>query len=651
MRLPSVANLCVSVILLTHAPMAWAATEAAGGLFDPAQHMRVADVTAGMKGYGLTVFSGHTIERFELNVIGVQKNFNPKEDVVLIRCLGERLEHSGVVAGMSGSPIFLIDAEGKERMIGALAYGWPLSKDPIAGVQPIEYMLDLPTTPTTAPATGPSKTTDASRLRWSVEEAIMLPGMTAPPRGYPLQSWDVFAPNPAGPGPVAASHLTPLTTPLMVGGISQADLSVIAPLLGAHGLVPLQSGGGGSGNAEDAKNVRIERGSSLAVPLATGDVDLTALGTCTEVLGDRVYGFGHPFNGEGAVNLPMASGFVTSVIPTLAVSFKLGGMTGIVGTLATDQSVGIAGQLGASPKMIPVDVQVAYADGSRPRDFHFEIVAHPRFTPLLGTMVLNAALSGQRSLPVHHTLDMAFTIDFANGRSITVDNTAVNSSPADLFYELGSPMLAASENPFERVMVKKISGKLMVTPEARDAQLLDVNVPRTRYLPGETIKAFVTYRPFRSAEAVLPIEMPIPADLPDGTYSLSVSDWQTYLNDERTNEPFRFTAESADQVFAVLKELADVRRNALYVRLLRRADGVAVGRTAMPRLPSSRRQVLIDAGRSNTTAFVSSSVRAVPSRYVFSGQANFEIVVDRNARTDRDPKEKAPARPTTGAAK
>src|SRR5437763_161052 len=113
-------------------------------LFDPARHMRISEVKPGMKGYGLSVFSGTKIEKFDVEVVSVLKNFNPKYDVVLINCKGQNLEHTGAIAGMSGSPVFLKDDQGRDRMIGAFAYGWPLTKDPMAGVQPIEYMLTLP---------------------------------------------------------------------------------------------------------------------------------------------------------------------------------------------------------------------------------------------------------------------------------------------------------------------------------------------------------------------------------------------------------------------------------------------------------------------------------------------------------------------------
>ncbi len=251
-------------------------------LFDPARHMRVAEVRPGMKGYGLSVFSGTKIE---VEVISVLKNFNPKTDVVLIKFGGDNLEHNLAIAGMSGSPIYLFDDSGKARMIGAFAYGWQLQKDPIAGVQPIEYMLKLPEslgvsasqpsdsydTPQALPlgpgdSSGKAKQQSAGPVRWSLSDTVLLPGMKTPPINYPLAEFGRMTPNPklfsAGDD---ASRLMPLATPLMVGGLSPRVLSEMAPLFRAYGLMPMQAGGGGSGEKSDAA---IEPGSVLGVPLA-----------------------------------------------------------------------------------------------------------------------------------------------------------------------------------------------------------------------------------------------------------------------------------------------------------------------------------------------------------------------------------------------
>ena len=212
--------------------------------------MRVSEVKPGMKGYGLSVFSGTKIERFDVQVISVLKNFNPKYDVVLINSSGHNLEHTGAIAGMSGSPIFLKDDQGRERMVGAFAYGFPMAKDPIAGVQPIEYMLNLPTTRPADPTLAGAATVDTKqttegekKIVWPLREAILLPGMKRPPRNFPLAGRSSLAPNPMLGGNMDSStELRPLVTPLMTSGVSSKVLEEFAPLFEAYGFHLLQSG-------------------------------------------------------------------------------------------------------------------------------------------------------------------------------------------------------------------------------------------------------------------------------------------------------------------------------------------------------------------------------------------------------------------------
>ena len=176
----------VMCLALAIAPLSRA--ESQPSTFDSSRYMRVSEVNPGMKGYGLSVFSGTKIERFDVQVISVLKNFNPKYDVVLINSSGHNLEHTGAIAGMSGSPIFLRDDQGRERMAGAFAYGFPMAKDPIGGVQPIEYMLNLPTTLPADPTLAGAATVDTKqttegekKIVWPLREAILLPGMNCPP--------------------------------------------------------------------------------------------------------------------------------------------------------------------------------------------------------------------------------------------------------------------------------------------------------------------------------------------------------------------------------------------------------------------------------------------------------------------------------------
>jgi hypothetical protein len=619
--------------------------------FDSTRYMHVAEVKEGMTGYGLSVFQGTRIERFEVKVISVLHNFNPKYDVILIACQGPYLEHTGIIAGMSGSPVYLKDDLGRYRMIGAVAYGWGLSKDPVGGVQPIEYMLQLPDNPV-PPATAPARSSQtpahadaagAPMARWSLEDVARPgPSLKHTPNALAAQ-------NRLG-GDDAAPHLEPLATPLMTAGISQNLLEQFRSDLGDYGLVALQAGtGGGATTAPATQPARLEPGSVLAVPLLTGDADMTAIGTCTEVDGDRVYGFGHcfdaaraiggegqgPGNGEGPVSLPMGAGQIDGVIANLSSSFKLGALTKISGTLLADQTVGIAGRLGAGPAMAAMDLKVVYADASRQATtYHFNIAQHPKITPIIATMAVGAALTGVRDLPLYHTLDYDLQLEFANAEHLHLANSSVNVNVLDLFNEIGLPIAAADDNPFDRVPLSRLSGTITLTPMARQATILSVSVPRLKYRPGETAKIFVNYRPFRAAEAVMSVDFELPRDLPNGIYQLWISDAQTYLQLEEQSRPFRFTAQSIQELFAVLHDVTSIRHDALYVQLHQQADGVAIGHTAMPHLPSSRRQVLLGAGLSDTTPFISSTLKVVPTSMVMSGMATFNLTIDREAKVD-----------------
>ncbi|MGD1275780.1 MAG: hypothetical protein ABR964_00985 [Tepidisphaeraceae bacterium] len=607
-------------------------------LFDPARHMHVSEVKPGMKGYGMTVFQGTRIEKFDVEVIGVVKNFNPKYDVVLIRCKGDFLEHTGAIEGMSGSPIFLYDEGGRARMIGAFAYGWPLCKDPLAGVQPIEYMLSLPTNEPGAGAEAASPNAPAG-------DGSQAAGRVAPPR-WSLD--DLPAPWGHGPGQKPAAdgasyrspwtgqeiRLQPLATPLMAGKISAAALARIAPTLSGLGFFPVQAGvGGGQGTANDPPPP-LEPGSVLAVPILTGDLELTAIGTCTERIGDRIFGFGHPFLSEGRVALPMGSGSIAATVANLETSFKLGFLSKATGTLTADQTVGVSGRVGPPAPMVPVEIHVVYADRSIDQTYHFSAAVHPKLTPVIASAAVAVAMTGDKSLPEFHTVDYELTLDFENGQSVHIANTSVNEGPEAVVNDVLMTLTATTDNPFQEVPLRRLLGTVRVTADAREAQIISVMVPRSKYEPGETVKGYVSYQPFRAQESILPLELKLPRDLANGDYQFTVSDWSHYLDDERAASPFEFTANNVGEMFAVLKDVASIHRNALYLRLVRRADGMAVGRTAMPRLPSSQRQVLMGSGRSDITPFVSSTVLVVPTDLVMNGSADFTLTIEKHGKVE-----------------
>src|SRR6185312_7006380 len=228
-------------------------------------------------------------------------------------------------------------------------------------------------------------------------------------------------------------QLQPLTTPLMTSGMSPVMLKLAEPLFRAYGMTALQAGGSGGSDATTDAPAKLEPGSVLAVPLLTGDMDMTAIGTVTEVIGNLVFGFGHSFNNEGYVSVPMGAGRINGVIPNMQTSFKLGSLTREVGSLTTDQSVGVSGLVGRSAPTIPLEFHVSYADGSAPRTYKFQAAVHSKFTPMLAGLALGAAITGPSELPQYNTVEYQLKLQFANGQTVKIANTAVNANMQELF--------------------------------------------------------------------------------------------------------------------------------------------------------------------------------------------------------------------------
>jgi hypothetical protein len=432
----------------------------------------------------------------------------------------------------------------------------------------------------------------------------------------------------------------------MAAGISSSLLRRYERHFAALGMTLMQ--GGAAGGADPANDAPIAPGSVVVAPLLVGDADLHANGTCTEVLGDRVFAFGHPFNNEGAISIPLAGGAVDAVVASLDSSFKIASMGRLHGELKADETAGVAGQLGAAPDLVPINVRVRRSGRSEPAEFNFRAVRHARFLPILTAMSMEAALLGDSELPQYNTVEYDATLRFEDGRRVTMRNVDANVTPQELLFSIASPLGVAADNPFARVMPSRVEAELRVTAEPKLAQLIHAQLPRARFRPGERVEAFVAYRPFRGAEAYMPVTIDLPRDLPDGPYTVVVGDWERHLTDEAAAKPFRFTAENVDEMFEILRDISGVRRDAIYVRLLRQPDGVAVGRVAMDLLPSSRRQVLLGAGRSNVTPFVSSSVQVIRTPFVMRGSTELSIRVERRAKVESGPHKATPSTKPAG---
>ena len=295
-----------------------------------------------MKGVGRTVMKGTKIETFQAEVLGVLKNTSPGRDMVLCRLSGLNLEKTGVIAGMSGSPVYI---DGK--LLGAVAYAWAFGKEPIAGVTPFSQMHGfveafekrdhgrvgpMPPTPH-RPAPAAHASTAASSTP------------SPSPHGFDEPQADGRRPVDDAAADAAGRHRLHAAQP----GAAAANSC------GGTGLVPMQGGGvGRQASPTRRRTSTLEPGGPLSVALITGDFDLSGIGTVTHIEGDRVYGWGHPFMGLGACEFPLMTGYIHTIYPRQTVSFKMGSPLRTVGVINADVSTCIAGWLGRKPDLLPV---------------------------------------------------------------------------------------------------------------------------------------------------------------------------------------------------------------------------------------------------------------------------------------------------------
>ena len=341
------------------------------------------DVKPGMRGTGKTVFSGNQIEEFQVEILGVLENIGPKESLILARLSGGPLEHTGVMQGMSGSPVYI---DGK--LLGAVAMAFPYAKDPIAGIRPIEQMIRVGTASGAAPL---------QRASISLEDRDLTRVLPKP------------QPSLAG-----EARLVDIATPVAFGGFSRGTLETFAPQLRALGLEPRQGITAGAdigprmGNPADLKP-----GSMISVQLMAGDLSVGADGTLTHIEGNRVYAFGHRFLAVGSTALPFARSEVITLLPNLNTSFKLSTAKEWMGTIDQDRDTAIAGELGRRAPMVPVSIGISR--GARQiESYRMQMVNDPLLSPLLIQMAVFSAIDATERSVGASSIRVSGQIEFQN---------------------------------------------------------------------------------------------------------------------------------------------------------------------------------------------------------------------------------------------
>jgi hypothetical protein len=594
----------------------------------PDAYWNVDDLRPGMKGVGRTVMKGTKVEPFQAEVLGVMKNTSPGRDMVLCRLSGLNLDKTGVIAGMSGSPIYI---DGK--LMGAVAFAWPYGKEPIAGVTPFSQMHGF---------------VEAFERRDLAEQSKPVRvGLKSPVRAggksfdavTVSQSFDA----PEKPKDEDGLFLVPLQTPLAATGFTPHALSLLRDRVKGYGMLPMQGGGTTARVAEEEKNAVLEPGGPLTVAMITGDFDLSGIGTVTHIEGNRIYGWGHPFMSLGACEFPAMTGYIHTVYPRQTVSFKMGSPLKAVGVINADVSTGIAGWVGRKPDMLPVRMTVRNGSDEEPRTFNVEVARQRSLLANLVYTALTNSVDTEGDLPEELTAEMTCRIEIEGRAPIVVKDTFSGSSysggraPQALYNPIGSIIHQLSYNTYKQLRLTRVECETALRPGRVSADIEAVELDADTYAPGETVKATAYLRPYKGQRQRVPVSLKLPADMPEGAYSVQVCDDVTNARLDLRDNPTLYNPQNVDQLFAALKVQTDAKRTNLVMRVPVAAAGVALDGKALPSLPPSMVAILGQSRRSGAQTMGGALVARAGTEWVVQGSETAKFVVAKNKKTTETP--------------
>jgi hypothetical protein len=583
----------------------------------------VDEVRPGMVGVGRTVFQGNTIEDFKVHILGVLKNVvGPRRTLILARLEGGPLEKTGVIAGMSGSPVY-IDG----RMLGAVSYSLgQFSKEPIAGITPIGEMTDATALGAPSPGTRPVA------MNWPPTPQELMTiwardlGRVRPFTEDPSQALLTGDPSLS---PRVATMLQPIAVPMVSVGFDPNVLAPVTPTLTERGLIPVSSSANATVQPSPAaaRTRSLQPGDAMGVALMTGDFMLGATGTVTQVDGDRVYGFGHPMFNLGPTEFPLTTANVHVILPSLLASSKLASFGEIVGVIQQDRATAVAGRLGAGPTLIPMSITLN-SDRTPSRTFSFQVVKDVTFTPLLTYLaVANVLTSYERAAgPASYTVRGTATIR-AHGDLAFEDIFTGDQPTAAASAYVAGPMTFLLKNASEPVDVEKLTLTIDATEQSRTGRIERVWLDTDRPRPGRDATVKVLLRTFRGEEIVKSVPIQIPLNV-TGSLQLLVADANRLTAEDR-----RQTRGAEPQPVAqMIRTFNKSRRsNRLYVRLSASDEGAIVNGESLSALPPSVLAVLEADRNSGTFSPLRSAIRGeweVPVELAVTGSRQLTITID-----------------------
>jgi hypothetical protein len=600
------------------------------GLFAAAPQMSVSEIRPGMIGIGHTVFEGTRVEEFKARILGVIENvIGTRRNLILARLEGGPLANTGVIAGMSGSPVYI---DGK--LIGAVSYSLgSFSKEPIAGITPIAEMTDATTMseaqvrPRSArvqldfPLT-PENLTLAFRraLNWN--------------RPFAERSNDAHLVGVSGIAGLAdmqvGTLLRPIATPLVMSGFEPDMADFLGSAFRDNGFVPTGGSTRGVGGGEMPFEGPLKPGDAIGVSFLNGDMEMGATGTVTHIDGDRVYAFGHPMYNLGPTEFPMTRAYVYTVLPSLASSLKLSTTGEVIGTFLQDRATAIAGRLGAGPHMIPITLTLESPRGA-PRTFHFGVVNDQLFTPLMTYAAILDTLGSYERQNGVASYSVRGKAMVKKHEAITFNNLfAGDTASSGAASYMVSPVAYLMGNDFEKVELEGLDFTIGTSEEPKTATLQRVWLDDPRPRAGRTVPLKVALRTFRGEEVVSTLAVAIPANA-TGTLSILVTDGARLAQAEQREARLPQQLRSVSQMIRTLNK--GRRNNTLYVKLLGSEAGAVVNGETLSSLPPSVLAIL-EADRSggsfNPLATATLGEWELPTQHAVSGSRTLTLTVSPN---------------------
>lgn len=590
------------------------------------QIMPLTEIKPGMKGIGKTVFSGTTIEKFDVEVIDIVKNFSPQLDIILIRLFGPRVEHTGVVSGMSGSPIYI-----DNKLIGALAYSFGIfQKEPIAGVTPIEYMFEIE---------NKEKVREKERNYTikSNQELIKVLTSTSNQKidllSYFSKTIVRWNDNPY--------QLKPIAMPFVFGGISPNVLTKISPTLEQLGFIVTQGGTFSSNQLQS--NDSLKPGDAVSGVIISGDYSISATGTVTYCDGNKILAFGHSFFNSGPINMPMATAKILTTMSNLMQSRKFSSTGKIIGNIRQDRISGIMGVIGEQSPMFPVDVEYISPFNTK-KNYHYMVANDQTLSsivPVFLWVTLLSTIESARFSNGDYSIKLDGRFMLKDHPDVALENFYTSAKFSDppgsgkdilaAAYDVVMTFMPLIVNDYKYPNIEKIELTFHAIPGKKSVRIQNVWYDKTEIKPGDNLSLNIKLRAYQGNTMNIKKVISIPQNIVSKRLIISVGSADYITSWEKNIAAGKFRPQNFNELIQLLNNRR--KNNILYIQIKILDKGAFISGKELPNLPPTILNILKTKKTSGIFKNLSESVLKeykIPMEYQIFGGKSIQIKINNN---------------------